>query len=168
MPGDEPPVSNANYTNSERRNVPQPPPRKPVPSPMPDPLGQFREKGASSDSRHGTSYTSRGGEKTDPFAAVALGCAKNARDDNLADEGSASDDNLRSSNVPRRPTQEERDANLRVPTDGGQHSQSADEGTGTYTNTSSESRADARFDADPTNETAKSPMDDNCKLFPHV
>ncbi|KIE02091.1 DnaJ domain protein, partial [Metarhizium majus ARSEF 297] len=161
MPGDEPPVSNANYTNSERRNVPQPPPRKPVPSPMPDPLGQFREKGASSDSRHGTSYTSRGGEKTDPFAAVPLGRAKNARDGNHADEESASDDNQRSSNVPRRPTQEERDANLRVPADGGQHSQSADEGTGTYTNTSSESRAGARFDADPTNETAKSPMEDN-------
>ncbi|KAG8425292.1 hypothetical protein J3458_002014 [Metarhizium acridum] len=123
MPGDEPPVSNANYTNSERRNVPQPPHRKPVPNPMSDPLSQFREKGGSSDSRH--------------------------------------DDNQRSYGVPRRPSQEERDANLRVPKDGSQHSQSADEGTGTYTNTSSKSRADARFDAVPANETAKSPMEDN-------
>ncbi|EFY93456.1 DnaJ domain protein [Metarhizium acridum CQMa 102] len=161
MPGDEPPVSNANYTNSERRNVPQPPHRKPVPNPMSDPLSQFREKGGSSDSRHGTPYTSRGGEKIDPFAGVPLGRAKNVRDGNHADEGSASDDNQRSYGVPRRPSQEERDANLRVPKDGSQHSQSADEGTGTYTNTSSKSRADARFDAVPANETAKSPMEDN-------
>ncbi|KHN98117.1 DnaJ domain protein [Metarhizium album ARSEF 1941] len=60
VPGDEPPVSNANYTNSERRNVPQPPPRKPVPNPMPDPLSQFREKATSSTIRHDDEQRSSG------------------------------------------------------------------------------------------------------------
>ncbi|TWU76539.1 hypothetical protein ED733_007756 [Metarhizium rileyi] len=155
MPGDEPAVSNANYTNSERRNVPQPPPRKPVPNPMPDPLSQFRDQGSSSESRQGTPYTSGGGEKTDPFAGVPLGRAKSARDFNQVDGGTATGDKLRSSSVPRRQTQEELNASLRVPTDGDRQSQSADDGIGAYTNTSTKSHTDAKFNADPTSRTAE-------------
>ncbi|KAM4056858.1 DnaJ domain-containing protein [Hirsutella rhossiliensis] len=65
MPGDEPPVSGQNYyprTGTEQPRAPSPPPRKPHPTAMPDPLNQFRARAGFADSRQSTPYSSHGDE----------------------------------------------------------------------------------------------------------
>lgn len=78
--GDEPPVSNSNYTT--RRDTssahPQPAaPPKPQAAPMPDPLRQFREEG---DPRMSSPYTTQSGEKTNPFDGTNVGRSKSTRE----------------------------------------------------------------------------------------
>lgn len=72
--GDEPPVTNSNYTTrpdpGRTQYKPAEPPRqsptKPAPR-MPDPLSQFREYASADDGRQRSPYATHTGEKTNPF-----------------------------------------------------------------------------------------------------
>lgn len=71
--GDEPPVSNSNYTR--RTDPPPEPPRQTTGASsanyrMPDPLSQFRDK-TSTDTRQSSPYTTSTGEKVNPFDGAA-------------------------------------------------------------------------------------------------
>ncbi|EHK22346.1 uncharacterized protein TRIVIDRAFT_29668 [Trichoderma virens Gv29-8] len=88
-PGDEPPVTNNNYSsrvNTERPEpAPEPAPKPtPVPDPVPDIFAQFREKSRSEESfedpRQSSPYTKSGGEKTDPFDSVPLNRANTTKE----------------------------------------------------------------------------------------
>jgi curved DNA-binding protein CbpA len=98
--GDEPPVSNSNYSSrpaSERysqsyaqedQKPPAPPPR-PQPTTMPDPLSQFRDRDSWADPRQSSPYSSNGGgEKTNPFDSIPINRAKSTRDANRQDQDS--------------------------------------------------------------------------------
>ncbi|UKZ73952.1 hypothetical protein TrVFT333_001606 [Trichoderma virens FT-333] len=108
-PGDEPPVTNNNYSsrvNTERPEpAPEPAPKPtPVPDPVPDIFAQFREKSRSEESfedpRQSSPYTKSGGEKTDPFDSVPLNRA------NTTKESSEPTSKRRSSSTPRKETRE--------------------------------------------------------------
>ncbi|KAM0503359.1 hypothetical protein ACHAP8_003402 [Fusarium lateritium] len=99
--GDEPPVSNSNYSSrpaSERyaqpyaqedpKPVPPPTPQRPAPTPMPDPLSQFRDRDSWADPRQSSPYTSHGGEKTNPFDGIQINRAKSTRETNREDQDS--------------------------------------------------------------------------------
>ncbi|KAL6807705.1 hypothetical protein GGI42DRAFT_253941 [Trichoderma sp. SZMC 28013] len=113
-PGDEPPVTNNNYSsrvNTERSEpapepVPEPVPES-VPEPVPDIFAQFREKNPSSESfqdpRQSSPYTKGGGEKTDPFDSVPLNQAKGT---NEPPEPVGSTPKRRSSSMPRKETRD--------------------------------------------------------------
>ncbi|PHH90471.1 hypothetical protein CDD83_3566 [Cordyceps sp. RAO-2017] len=110
MTGDEPPVSGQNYftrPTTEQSQPPPPPPRPYQPTPMPDPLSQFRAREGFADTRQSTPYSSHGGEKTDPFDGIPPGRTKSAREPKQRDERTASSENLfeeqrrRSSSVPK-------------------------------------------------------------------
>ncbi|KAM6481272.1 hypothetical protein HDV62DRAFT_380837 [Trichoderma sp. SZMC 28011] len=84
-PGDEPPVTNNNYSsrvNTERSEPAPEPAPEPVPESVPEPdiFAQFREKNRSEESFHdprqSSPYTKSGGEKIDPFDSVPLNRAK--------------------------------------------------------------------------------------------
>lgn len=95
MPGDEPPVSSQNYYSRPPAESPPPPPhppRRPVPSPMPDPLSQFRARPQSMP------YSSQGGEKTNPFEGVQPSRRSSVR------ETSGHDDSTCSRHEPARPS----------------------------------------------------------------
>lgn len=115
MPGDEPPVSNSNYTT---RPVPDPPVqevpeqqqprerRRPRPEPMPDPLSQFRENETFMDPRQRSPYSTHGGEKTNPFDGIPLGRAKSTREttrhgETSSDDGASPTQRFRSSSMPK-------------------------------------------------------------------
>ncbi|PHH72778.1 hypothetical protein CDD82_5802 [Ophiocordyceps australis] len=75
MTGDEPPVTNFNYSSRratvEETRPPPPPPRQSRnpqhSSKIPDPLSHFKD---NAESRQSTPYASHGGEKTNPFDGV--------------------------------------------------------------------------------------------------
>ncbi|RFU78750.1 heat shock [Trichoderma arundinaceum] len=104
-PGDEPPVTNNNYSsriNTER------------PEPVPDPLAPFREKSRGEESfadpRQSSPYTRTGGEKTNPFDSIPLNRAKSAREPARQEEPPAPADpptpKRRSSSMPRKETRD--------------------------------------------------------------
>ncbi|KAK2591808.1 hypothetical protein QQS21_010509 [Conoideocrella luteorostrata] len=148
-PGDEPPVSRQNYSNTERRNVPPPPPQRPGPNSMPDPLSQFRDKGSSSESYHGTPYTTHGGEKTNPFDGVPLSDSHSTQERFHTDKRTPLDNETRNSSVPKKSSQDGIDSNTQAPTDANQQGPSADEDFMSHTTTSFKTRADARTNAQP-------------------
>lgn len=80
--GDEPSVSNSNYSThrdppaSHSRPAPE---QKPQHIPMSDPLRQFRED-SFVDLRKSSPYTTHGGEKTNPFDGTNLGRSKSTRE----------------------------------------------------------------------------------------
>lgn len=80
--GDEPPVSNSNY--STRRDASGVHPQSsegqvPQKTPMPDPLRQFRED-TLNESRKKSSYQTHGGEKTNLFEGTNFGRSKSTRE----------------------------------------------------------------------------------------
>ncbi|PNP52039.1 hypothetical protein THARTR1_07248 [Trichoderma harzianum] len=115
-PGDEPPVTNNNYSsrvNPERSEpAPEPAPEpvpEPVPEPMPEPVpvpdifAQFRDKNPIEESVDPwKSFVYKGGgEKTDPFDSVPLNQAKST---NEPAEPAGSTPKRRSSSMPRKET----------------------------------------------------------------
>ncbi|OBS21441.1 hypothetical protein FPOA_07779 [Fusarium poae] len=115
--GDEPPVSNSNYSSrpaSERyaqpytqedpKPVPPPTPQRPAPTVMPDPLSQFRDRDKDLDPRQSSPYTSHGGEKTNPFDGIQINRAKSTRETNREDQNPSekeSSNRQRSSSAPK-------------------------------------------------------------------
>ncbi|KAH6895507.1 hypothetical protein B0T10DRAFT_218965 [Thelonectria olida] len=121
--GDESPVASSNYnTNYNTRPVPPPPvfsQDNPEPTPMPDPLRQFREQGSAAEPR--SPYTSRSGERTNPFDGVPLGRAKSARETSHVDTPSPDFDmptRQRSFNVRKEKTAEEPTPGMKGPVEG--------------------------------------------------
>lgn len=84
--------------------------------PVPDPLSQFRESEAFSDSRQSTPYTAQGGEKFNPFDGVPHR-AKSNRESQHEQHSSydGAQDRSRSSSMPRRAKPDEDSDNLGVP-----------------------------------------------------
>lgn len=75
--GDEPPAPSRSAYSTRKYPVPEPPPRS---APPLDPLRQFRDKASSPyGSRVSTPYSSRGGEKTNPFESINLNRSKSTR-----------------------------------------------------------------------------------------
>lgn len=115
--GDEPPVSNSNYSSrpaSERypqpyaqedpKPAPPPTPQRPAPTAMPDPLSQFRDRDSWADPRQSSPYTSHGGEKTNPFDGIQINRAKSTREANREDQSSSDKEAFnrqRSSSAPK-------------------------------------------------------------------
>ncbi|KAF0640385.1 hypothetical protein NXS19_008668 [Fusarium pseudograminearum] len=115
--GDEPPVSNSNYSSrpaSERypqpyaqedpKPAPPPTPQRPAPTAMPDPLSQFRDRDSWADPRQSSPYTSHGGEKTNPFDGIQINRAKSTRETNREDQSSSDKEAFnrqRSSSAPK-------------------------------------------------------------------
>jgi curved DNA-binding protein CbpA len=102
-PGDEPPVTNNNYSsrfNTERSD------------PVPDPLAQFRQKSHSEedfmDTQQNSPYTKGGGEKANPFDSNPLNRAKSAKEPSRQEEpsepASPPTPKRRSSSMPRKET----------------------------------------------------------------
>ncbi|KAF4513478.1 hypothetical protein G6O67_000745 [Ophiocordyceps sinensis] len=98
MPGDEPPVTGQNYypqrTGAEQPRAPSPPPRKPRPTAMPDPLNQFKSRASFADSRQRSPYSSHGGEKTDPFDGIPSGRSKSTGEPHRPEDSSTSDEGV--------------------------------------------------------------------------
>ncbi|KOS18257.1 Meiotically up-regulated protein [Escovopsis weberi] len=124
--GDEPPVTNNNYStriNTER------------PVPIPDPLSQFREKDEADDegdeeeeeaeeedipdTRKRTPYTSTGGERTNPFDGIPLYRAESAREPpRRASESQGTQSSRqkhRSSSVPKSEAKDKSQSNAEAP-----------------------------------------------------
>ncbi|RGP73493.1 hypothetical protein FSPOR_2075 [Fusarium sporotrichioides] len=115
--GDEPPVSNSNYSSrpaSERyaqpyaqedpKPAPPPTPQRPAPTTMPDPLREFRDRDSWADPRQSSPYTSHGGEKTNPFDGIQINRAKSTREANREDQSSSEKEAFnrqRSSSAPK-------------------------------------------------------------------
>lgn len=111
-PGDEPPVTNNNYSsrvNTERSEPAPEPAPEPMPEsvPVPDIFAQFREKNRSEESFHdprqSSPYTKSGGEKVDPFDSVPLNREKGT---NGPPEPAVSTPKRRSSSMPRKETRD--------------------------------------------------------------
>ncbi|KAL5090562.1 hypothetical protein Trisim1_004188 [Trichoderma cf. simile WF8] len=111
-PGDEPPVTNNNYSsrvNPERSEPAPEPAPEPMPEsvPVPDIFAQFREKNRSEESFHdprqSSPYTKSGGEKVDPFDSVPLNREKGT---NGPPEPAVSTPKRRSSSMPRKETRD--------------------------------------------------------------
>ncbi|KAL7916078.1 hypothetical protein GGI35DRAFT_18016 [Trichoderma velutinum] len=103
-PGDEPPVTNNNYSSRVNTERPEP---APEPIPVPDLFAQFREKNRSEESFHdprqSSPYTKSGGEKTDPFDSVPLNQAKSTKE---SSEPVGPTPKRRSSSMPRKETRD--------------------------------------------------------------
>ncbi|KAH0531889.1 hypothetical protein TsFJ059_000661 [Trichoderma semiorbis] len=111
-PGDEPPVTNNNYSsrvNPERSEPAPEPAPEPMPEsvPVPDIFAQFREKNRSEESFHdprqSSPYTKSGGEKIDPFDSVPLNRETST---NGPPEPAGSTPKRRSSSMPRKETRD--------------------------------------------------------------
>ncbi|PHH65329.1 hypothetical protein CDD81_2741 [Ophiocordyceps australis] len=113
MTGDEPPVSNFNYssrrTDAEEARPPPPPPRQPRHSQhstkIPDPLSHFKD---NAESRQSTPYASHGGEKTNPFDGVpsrakSMKDAQRNEDVSSTEEKASAGRKARSFSVPKPP-----------------------------------------------------------------
>ncbi|RBR08243.1 uncharacterized protein FIESC28_10312 [Fusarium coffeatum] len=129
--GDEPPVSNSNYSSrpaSERYSQsyaqedpkpPAPPPR-PQPTAMPDPLSQFRDRDSWADPRQSSPYSSNGGEKTNPFDSVPINRAKSTRETNRQEQDSPEKEAFnrqRSASAPKGGKSEETPEESSIPRD---------------------------------------------------
>ncbi|KAF7557340.1 hypothetical protein G7046_g6065 [Stylonectria norvegica] len=108
-PGDEPPVTNHNYTSrpsSERYAQYTQDAGQSSSTPMPDPLGQFRDPDSFADPRQSTPYQTHGGEKTDPFDGTPISRARSSDKFSRQDGTSSSSDDgpsarQRSASVPQ-------------------------------------------------------------------
>ncbi|RGP79457.1 hypothetical protein FLONG3_2418 [Fusarium longipes] len=131
--GDEPPVSNSNYSSrpaSERysqpytqeapKPAPPPTPQRPPPTAMPDPLSQFRDRDSWVDPRQSSPYASHGGEKTNPFDGIQINRAKSTRETNREEQTSSEKEAFnrqRSASAPKGGKTEETPGQPSIPRD---------------------------------------------------
>ncbi|KAL6881078.1 hypothetical protein J3F83DRAFT_710906 [Trichoderma novae-zelandiae] len=117
-PGDEPPVTNNNYSSraNAERTAPAPAPK---PGPMPDPLAQFRQASGNKEGFGSTGQSSSNvnsaGEKTNPFDSVPSNRAKSTREPSEP-AGPSTASKRRGSSIPRN---EDTDGSQRKPDEAG-------------------------------------------------